>query len=203
MANKRRSEVSIVSTSKTVVKWKSKASWNSINAGLSITNNAALIPSATMIALGSGAHLGVLAVIGGYTLATNFLSAKTAHRTDTSDVLGKRTKVTFRDSLKLPGSKRKFIESYFISHPYPFKGLITKEQEVDELQATHLVTSYLVNGFLGQRIEQEITEVQGFMWDKTLDSIESMMTLPPDRITKDTKIVYTTSITASPTRSNK
>lgn len=174
---KRTSEVSQVDASTTLVKWKSNTSFGDATGIFSTISNSVAI-SGGIIATLSGAGADVLMLMTGYVAASNFIFCKVAHGTSVSEVVGSNAKVGFLDSLRIPGYKRKFLESYFINHPYEFKGLVTREQEVDELKATHVVTSYLVNGIVGQRIEQEITEVQGYMWDKTMDSIDDLMTVP-------------------------
>lgn len=74
-------------------------------------------------------------------------------------------------------TQRKLVEEYYIRHPDPFRGLVTKEQQSSQLIATHIVKSYVVSGKGKTYIEQEITETQRHRWDNAMDSIESLMTV--------------------------
>lgn len=178
MPKKKRSEVCVISPSKTVVKWKSHYDGTNGTFFLNAINYTVIIPSALIAGIMVGADPGLFLAGGAYAAVSTYFTAHIGHRFATNTVLGSKARVNILDSWKASKNKRKLLESYYVNHERPFAGLVTKEQESSEEKATHLVKTYLVNGFLRQHIEQEIEELPEIMWDKTLDFIEETMTKP-------------------------
>lgn len=182
MAKKKRSEVCIVSPSKAVVNWKSHRESNDVTFFLSAMNYIVIIPPFTTMGILAGLSPEFFLAGGAYTAITSYFLSHAGHRKAINTVLASKSKINILDSWKASKKNRKLLESYYIKHGESFRGLITKEQESAERDATHQVKTYLVQGFWGQRIEQEIEELPEFMWDKALDAIDETMTTPAQRI---------------------
>lgn len=178
MSKKKRSEVCIVSPSKTVVKWKSNKESSDGTFFASALNYIVILPSAAITFVMAGVGPELYAAGGAYAVVSQYFITNLGHRFSTNLLLRAKAEINIMDSLKASKKKRKLLETYFIRHDYSFKGIVTKEQECLENKATHQVKTYLAKGFLVHHIEQEIDELPEFMWDKTLNAIDETMTKP-------------------------
>lgn len=95
--------------------------------------------------------------------------------------------------------ERHLVEEYFINHPREFHGFVLKNSESEEKVATHHVKTYLIRG-KGKKmqIEQQITEVPGYKWDKTMDSIDTLMAEPKPKPTVTMQNNMVSRITINP-----
>lgn len=104
--------------------------------------------------------------------------------------IGKSGKITqfFPDRPKLKNrtlktlagitEERTLVETYFIHHPRKFHGIVLKNSAVSEVLATHEVRTFTVRKGSSFTVEQEITELPGYYWDRTLSSIDELLTEP-------------------------
>lgn len=176
MTKRKRSEITQVSNSKTVVTWKNRIPGDSMATtllGLTGAFSTIGVLFSTMGPLGVSGLVatGVISVFfGGASLTLGRLEG-------VNEVVQRTTHVPLKSAMGLIDNKNKHcLESYFINHPQKFLGLVSKEQSVMEINATHEVKTYLITDFRGQRIEQEIIETQDYMWDCAMDSVETLMT---------------------------